>query len=119
MPYGDPGPTHYFKNAFDAGENGVGVAASPLTRGCDCLGEILYLDAVVNDSAGEPVTIPNAICMHEEDYGILWKHTDWRDGSGEVRRSRRLVISSASRRSATTTTASSGTSTRTARSPSR
>ena len=67
VPYGDPSPTHYFKNAFDAGENGVGVAASPLTRGCDCLGEIVYLDAVCNDAAGEPVVIPNAICMHEED----------------------------------------------------
>ena len=43
---------HYWKNAFDAGENGVGVAASPLTRGCDCLGEIVYLDAVVSDAAG-------------------------------------------------------------------
>jgi primary-amine oxidase len=94
VPYGDPSPTHYFKNAFDAGENGVGVAASPLARGCDCLGEIIYLDAVVNDAAGEPVEIPNAICMHEEDYGILWRHIEWRDGSGEVRRSRRLVISS-------------------------
>ena len=94
VPYGDPSPTHYFKNAFDAGENGVGVAASPLTRGCDCLGEIVYLDAVVNDSAGEPVTIPNAICMHEEDTGVLWRHIEWRDGTGEVRRSRRLVISS-------------------------
>ncbi len=94
VPYGDPSPTHYFKNAFDAGENGVGVAASPLARGCDCLGEIIYLDAVVNDAAGEPVEIPNAICMHEEDHGILWRHIEWRDGSGEVRRSRRLVISS-------------------------
>ena len=45
VPYGDPNPTHSFKNAFDAGENGVGVSASPLTRGCDCLGEIVYLDA--------------------------------------------------------------------------
>ena len=58
VPYGDPSPTHYFKNAFDAGENGVGVAASPLSRGCDCLGEIVYLDAVVNDAAGEPVIDP-------------------------------------------------------------
>ena len=41
VPYGDPSPTHYFKNAFDAGENGVGVSASTLTRGCDCLGEIV------------------------------------------------------------------------------
>jgi primary-amine oxidase len=94
VPYGDPSPSHYFKNAFDAGENGVGVTASPLTRGCDCLGEIVYLDAVVNDAAGRPVEIPNAICMHEEDYGVLWRHVEWRDGRGEVRRSRRLVISS-------------------------
>jgi primary-amine oxidase len=94
VPYGDPSHTHYFKNAFDAGENGVGMSASPLTRGCDCLGEIVYLDAVVNDAGGEPVTIPNAVCMHEEDHGVLWRHIEWRDGSGEVRRSRRLVISS-------------------------
>jgi primary-amine oxidase len=94
VPYGDPNPTHRFKNAFDGGENGVGVAASPLTRGCDCLGEIVYLDAVVNDPAGEPLVIPNAVCMHEEDVGVLWRHIEWRDGSGEVRRSRRLVISS-------------------------
>ena len=26
VPYGDPSPTHFFKNAFDAGENGVGIA---------------------------------------------------------------------------------------------
>jgi primary-amine oxidase len=31
--------------------------------------------------------------MHEEDYGILWKHTDWRSEEVEVRRSRRLVVS--------------------------
>jgi primary-amine oxidase len=94
VPYGDPSPTHYFKNAFDGGENGVGIAASPLTRGCDCLGEIVYLDAVVSDAAGRPVPIPNAVCIHEEDVGVLWRHIEWRDGSGEVRRSRRLVISS-------------------------
>ena len=94
VPYGDPSPSHYWKNAFDGGENGVGIAASPLTRGCDCLGEIAYLDAVVADAAGTPLPIPNAICIHEEDVGVLWRHVEWRDGSGEVRRSRRLVISS-------------------------
>jgi primary-amine oxidase len=38
--------------------------------------------------------IPNAICLHEEDDGILWKHHDGRRGTTEVRRSRRLIISS-------------------------
>ncbi len=94
VPYGDPGPTHYFKNAFDAGENGVGIAASSLTLGCDCLGEIRYLDATVSNGNGDPVPIPNAICIHEEDVGVLWRHIEWRTGEGEVRRARRLVISS-------------------------
>ena len=31
--------------------------------------------------------------MHEEDYGILWKHVDLLGGTVEVRRSRRLVVS--------------------------
>jgi len=94
VPYGDPSPVHYFKNAFDAGENGVGVATSSLQLGCDCLGEIYYFDAVVSDADGRPMPIRNAICMHEEDYGVLWRHIEWRTGEGEVRRSRRLVISS-------------------------
>src|SRR6185437_877089 len=63
-----------------------------LTLGCDCLGEIRYLDAVLHDSHGEPVTIPNAICIHEEDNAILWKHVDPVAGT-EVRRMRRLVLS--------------------------
>ena len=94
VPYGDPSPTHYFKNAFDLGENGVGIAASSLALGCDCLGEIHYFDAAVSNGAGEPLPIPNAICMHEEDVGVLWRHIEWRNGEGEVRRARRLVISS-------------------------
>jgi primary-amine oxidase len=35
----------------------------------------------------------NAICIHEEDFGVLWKHTDQWAGSSEVRRQRRLVVS--------------------------
>ena len=94
VPYGDPGKDHYRKNAFDAGEYGIGSLTNSLTLGCDCLGEIYYFDADLNDGRGGSFTIPNAVCMHEEDYGILWKHVDWRTGMTEVRRSRRLVISS-------------------------
>ncbi len=39
------------------------------------------------------MVIKKAICMHEEDYGILWKHTEYRTDHLETRRSRRLVIS--------------------------
>ena len=74
------GPTYFHRNAFDVGEYGIGTLANALENGCDCLGEIRYLDAVVNDSRGRAVTLPNAICIHEEDAGILWKHVDWRLG---------------------------------------
>jgi primary-amine oxidase len=93
VPYGDPGVSNYRKNAFDVGEYGVGMLANALELGCDCLGYIHYFDAFMTDSRGNVVTQPNAICMHEEDFSLLWKHTDWRTNETEVRRSRRLVIS--------------------------
>ncbi|TMD31403.1 MAG: primary-amine oxidase [Chloroflexi bacterium] len=94
IPYGDPNPTHHRKNVFDMGEYGVGLNTNSLELGCDCLGEIRYFDGVVNDNDGKALVLHNAICVHEEDYGILWKHTDSRIGKAEVRRSRRLAISS-------------------------
>jgi primary-amine oxidase len=96
VPYGDPGPLHGWKNAFDAGEWGLGRMVNSLELGCDCLGEIRYLDAVFADEHGKPQVHKNAVCIHEEDYGILWKHWDMQGGTTEVRRSRRLVVSSIS-----------------------
>ncbi|MBK5289318.1 MAG: primary-amine oxidase [Acidimicrobiia bacterium] len=93
VPYGDPAETQGFKNAFDVGEWGLGRMTQSLTLGCDCLGEIHYFDATLAKEDGEPYVIENAICMHEEDYGILWKHVDLFGGTSEVRRSRRLVVS--------------------------
>jgi primary-amine oxidase len=93
VPYGDPRPTYFHRNAFDVGEYGIGTLANSLQNGCDCLGEIRYLDAVVNDGRGGAMVLTNAICIHEEDQGILWKHLDWRTGYAEVRRARRLVVS--------------------------
>ena len=94
VPYGHPSEVQGWKNAFDAGEWGLGRMTQPLTLGCDCLGEIRYFDVTLSNEQGEPWVIENAICMHEEDYGIGWKHVDLFSGSHEVRRSRRLVISS-------------------------
>ena len=92
VPYRDPTPDHARRTAYDIGEWGLGFMTTSLELGCDCLGEITYLDAVVHDTAGEPQTIRNAVCIHEEDDAVLWKHVDQRTGA-EVRRSRRLVIS--------------------------
>jgi len=92
VPYRDPSPDHYRRTAFDIGEWGLGFMTTSLSLGCDCLGEIYYLDAVTHDSRGEPRVIENAICVHEEDSGVLWKHVDDRAGA-EVRRARRLVVS--------------------------
>jgi primary-amine oxidase len=92
VPYRDASPDHYRRTAFDIGEWGLGFMTTSLSLGCDCLGDISYLDAVVHDSRGEPRTIPNAICIHEEDSGVGWKHVDERAGV-EVRRQRRLVVS--------------------------
>jgi primary-amine oxidase len=93
VPYADPTTNHYWKSAFDAGEYGLGALANALELGCDCLGHIHYFDVAAADNLGQPFTMPNAVCMHEEDYGILWKHYEFRNDTFEVRRSRRLVIS--------------------------
>ena len=93
VPYGDPRPAHFWRSAFDVGEYGLGALANSLTLGCDCLGSIYYFDAYLADAQGQPYTVDRAICLHEEDFGVLWRGTNWRFGGAWVRRSRRLVIS--------------------------
>jgi primary-amine oxidase len=68
VPYRDSSVDHYRRTAFDIGEWGLGFMTQSLQLGCDCLGEIWYLDAV------------------------LWKHVD-HDAGAEVRRMRRLTLS--------------------------
>lgn len=93
VPYGSPDIQHARKSVFDIGEYGIGKLANSLKLGCDCLGAIHYLDCWISDVNGDPMKIDNGICIHEEDYGILWKHWDFRTDKTEVRRARRLVIS--------------------------
>jgi primary-amine oxidase len=92
VPYRDSSFDHYRRTAYDIGEWGLGYMCTSLELGCDCLGEIRYLDAVLPDTAGQPWTITNAVCLHEEDNAVLWKHVD-PDTGAEVRRQRRFVIS--------------------------
>ncbi len=92
VPYRDASFDHYRRTAFDIGEWGLGFMTTSLELGCDCLGEIAYVDAVLHDTKGEPYTVKNAICLHEEDNAVLWKHVDHTTGA-EVRRMRRMVVS--------------------------
>ncbi|MFI7130724.1 primary-amine oxidase [Nonomuraea sp. NPDC050153] len=93
VPYLDANPTQYRKNFFDWGEYGAGPLTNSLALGCDCLGVIHYFDTAYLGGDGTARTIPQAVCMHEEDDGVLWKHNDLRRGVSQVRRSRRLIIS--------------------------
>ncbi|WP_415046341.1 primary-amine oxidase [Gordonia sp. (in: high G+C Gram-positive bacteria)] len=92
VPYRDHSADHFRRTAFDIGEWGLGFMTTSLTLGCDCLGEIRYLDQTLHDSKGQPYTIENAICIHEEDDAVLWKHVD-ANGDVQVRRMRRLTVS--------------------------
>jgi len=95
VPYGSSDPLHWWKAVHDGTEYGFGTMTNSLTLGCDCLGEIHYLDAHKLAFDGSVETIENAICIHEEDFGVQWKHNDSTQmGYNEVRRSRRLVVSS-------------------------
>lgn len=93
VPYGNPEHPHHRKHAFDLGEYGGGYMTNSLALGCDCKGAIHYMDASFVNRAGASQTIKNAICVHEEDAGILFKHTDFRDDSVIVTRGRKLLIS--------------------------
>ncbi len=95
VPYGNPDHPHQRKHALDIGEYGAGYMTNPLTLGCDCKGVIHYLDAHFVDSHGDPITIKHAVCIHEEDDGLLCKHSDFRDSFATtiVTRSTKLVVS--------------------------
>lgn len=92
VPYGDPRTPYPRKAAFDIGNDGAGVNANNLRLGCDCLGHIKYFDAWHITNTGEPLKLPNVVCCHEQDDGILWKHTNFRTQNAVVTRSRVLVL---------------------------
>lgn len=94
IPYADPRHPYHKKSAFDLGDVGAGIMANDLKLGCDCLGSIHYLSAVLSDDKGEPVNMPNIVCIHEQDNGIGWKHTNYRTGRAAVVRNRELVLQS-------------------------
>ena len=91
VPYGDPSPAWYFRNTFDVGGLGVGVAVASLSPGVDCPAGSHFIDAAFAEPSGAPRRVPRAIAVYERDGGIAWKH-----GSSGAR-ARELVVFSASR----------------------
>ncbi|KAJ9621672.1 hypothetical protein H2203_007161 [Taxawa tesnikishii (nom. ined.)] len=94
IPYADPRHPFHKKSAFDLGDAGAGIMANDLKLGCDCLGAIHYLNAIVSDDKGGATEMPNVVCIHEQDAGIGWKHTNYRTGRAAVARNRELVLQS-------------------------
>lgn len=75
VPYMDPDLGWYWRTYMDSGEYGFGVFLTPLRRGVDCPAHAAFLPAVINDDAGKPLTIPDAICIFERDIGDpAWRH---------------------------------------------
>ncbi|PNS20689.1 Copper amine oxidase 1 [Sphaceloma murrayae] len=94
IPYADPRHPFHKKSAFDLGDAGAGIMANDLQLGCDCLGSIHYLSSVLSDEVGGTLDMPNCVCIHEQDNGLLWKHTNYRTGRAAVARNRELIIQS-------------------------
>ena len=92
VPYGDPRSPFHRKQAFDLGDSGFGLTSNSLSLGCDCLGHIAYFDGIRVAADGEPIVMPQVVCMHEIYQGIGWKHTNWRNGKASVVRDRQLVV---------------------------
>ncbi|KAK4975559.1 hypothetical protein LTR66_010981, partial [Elasticomyces elasticus] len=94
IPYADPRHPFHKKSAFDLGDVGAGIMANNLKLGCDCLGSIHYLSGVLATDKGDSMEMPNVICVHEQDGGIGWKHTNYRTGRAAIARNRDLVLQS-------------------------
>ncbi|WP_205908949.1 tyramine oxidase [Metarhizobium album] len=75
VPYMDPTEGWYWRTYMDSGEYGFGLFLSPLTAGIDCPTHATFLPATIADDQGNPLVIPNAICIFERSNGDpAWRH---------------------------------------------
>lgn len=92
VPYGDPGPAWFFRNAFDEGEYGIGHMADSFEPATDTPSNAQFFDAVFADERGNAFDVPRAVALYERDGGLLWKHVDEMTQQNESRRARELVL---------------------------
>ena len=93
VPYMDPSQTWAYRAYMDIGEYGFGALSSPLKPGSDCPVNATFLDAVVSDDHGKPLTLKNVVCVFERDTGDpLWRHYEFFTDSHESRPNVELVV---------------------------
>ncbi|MGF1770201.1 tyramine oxidase [Enterovibrio makurazakiensis] len=75
VPYMDPTEGWYWRTYMDSGEYGFGLFMTPLEAGIDCPVYATFLPAMIADDQGNPLEIPNAICIFERNIGDpAWRH---------------------------------------------
>ena len=75
VPYMDPDQSWYWRAYMDSGEYGFGNFLSPLRKGVDCPSYARFLAVTMPQDDGEPIQIPNAICLFERSIGDpAWRH---------------------------------------------
>ena len=75
VPYMNPSDGWYWRTYMDSGEYGFGLFLTPLRAGVDCPALATFLPAIMNDDHGNPLEIPDAICIFERDIGDpAWRH---------------------------------------------
>ena len=93
VPYMDPSQTWAYRAYMDIGEYGFGALSSPLKPGSDCPVDAKFLDAVISDDHGKPMTLKNVVCIFERDTGEpLWRHYEFFTESHESRPNVELVV---------------------------
>lgn len=93
VPYMDADYGWYSRTYFDTGEYGAGTMATPLTTGVDCPATAAFLSSTFGDDQGEPITIPNALCIFERGTGDpIWRHAESLNQTYEGRANVELVV---------------------------
>ena len=93
VPYMDPSQTWAYRAYMDIGEYGFGALSSPLKPGSDCPVDARFLDAVISDDQGKPLTLKNVVCVFERDTAEpLWRHYEFFTESHESRPNVELVV---------------------------
>lgn len=92
VPYGDSSQLWSWRNAFDAGEYGVGQTSFPMVRGADVPAEAVMLPMAMVNGGGTVRSVPDVLGIYERDGGLAWRHTDPATKATVARRARDLVV---------------------------